>query len=1052
MLRRCVTLLLALGFAFSIAAQTSSPAAKPDTSQEALVYEKIRNLVRFENDGTGIRDTTAVIRVQSQAGVEEMGQLIFGYSSATEELQIDYVRVRKPDGKTVETSPGSAQDFAPDILKEAPMYSDYRQRHVSVVSLQAGDVLEYHTVTKVKPLASNEFWYEHVFPTHAAVIDESLEIDIPKTRVVKLKSPDHKYEVREEGDRRVSTWIIKDFTPDRKAEREEEGDEYPGPDVQLSTFADWEAIAHWYAGLQGERVTSGDGVRRKAAELTKGAITPAEKTRRLYDYVARNIRYVSLSFGVGRLQPHAASEVLENGYGDCKDKHTLLQSLLRAEGIQSYPVLIGSSRKLDPDVPSPAQFDHVITAVQFDKSSDFTWLDSTAEVAPYGLIMYQLRNKQALLASSDNKAGLRRTVADAPIKNLLAMNIDGKYTEPGAMDAKIEITAQGDSDLPVRMAFRRVPGAQWLPVLRYLSAVWGLAGDVTDVHIDSLEDTGKPFHVTYHFHKDGYFTVPSSGASFAVLPPLGRARMVAPGKKNRSEPIDVGPVEERAYRAHIQVPANYTIHVPSDVRMTRDFGEYSSSYVLGKGTLTAERRMLVKVNELPATRRADFESFRTVTSAAAEQGLWCSITPASASAVASEARAASTPREMRTAGGAALQRQDFKAAVDLLKRSADQDPKQKDLWDDLGRAYAGLNQLDDAIAAFRKQIEIDPYHAHANGDLAAELQQQGKLEDAVAAYRKQVEITPSDQLPHKNLGLLLAQMKRDDEARAELETAASIPPDDAQIKLALAQVYARSGNKEKSEALMKAVTGSGAADSGSDIFASALKDNMDPNEALHDARETLDDIGDHFDSGEYDRLGPSAYSAMNLVALGWARIGWAKFLQGDLLEAMQYMNSAWMLTQSGTIGNRLARVLEKENQRDKARHMFAMAVAAGGPEAQASREQLTRLAASPDDAVKEIAGAAAELLQERTVKLSGMPSVKGSARFALVFEASNQPSRAEYLDGDAALQGVGDKLRSQTFPVRFPDVSSVKIIRRAKVTCDGTGCSAVLLPVESLQP
>jgi len=136
----------------------------------------------------------------------------------------------------------------------------------------------------------------------------------------------------------------------------------------------------------------------------------------------------------------------------------------------------------------------------------------------------------------------------------------------------------------------------------------------------------------------------------------------------------------------------------------------------------------------------------------------------------------------------------------------------------------------------------------------------------------------------------------------------------------------------------------------------------------------------------------------------------------------------------------------------KARHMFAMAVAAGGPEAQASREQLTRLAASPDDAVKEIAGAAAELLQERTVKLSGMPSVKGSARFALVFEASNQPSRAEYLDGDAALQGVGDKLRSQTFPVRFPDVSSVKIIRRAKVTCDGTGCSAVLLPVESLQP
>ncbi len=124
--------------------------------------------------------------------------------------------------------------------------------------------------------------------------------------------------------------------------------------------------------------------------------------------MARNIRYVSLSFGVGRLQPHTASEVLQNGFGDCKDKHTLLQALLRTQGIFSYPVLINSSAKLDPDVPSPAQFDHEITAVRLgkDKDQDLTWLDTTTEVAPYGLILYQLRNKQALIASDDSNAWL----------------------------------------------------------------------------------------------------------------------------------------------------------------------------------------------------------------------------------------------------------------------------------------------------------------------------------------------------------------------------------------------------------------------------------------------------------------------------------------------------------------------------------------------------------------------------------------------------------------------------------------------------------------------
>ncbi len=1041
-----------LAAAATFAAPQPQP-SHPDTSQEAVVFEKLQDLVRFENDGSGIRENTTAVRAQSQAGVQELGQLILGYSSLTETLQVDYVRVRKADGKVVETSLVDAQDFAPEVLQQAPMYSDYRQKHISVANLQTGDVLEYRTVTRIKPLAANEFWYEHRFPRFAAVMDGTLEIDIPKSREIKIKiQPEHKADLTETGNRRLYRWTIKDFVPDRKREREEDFAFDDTPDVQLSTFADWQQVAHWYAGLQGERGTLSDGVRSKAEELTRGATTASEKSRRLYDYVARNIRYVSLSFGVGRLRPHAASEVLQNGYGDCKDKHTLLQALLQAEGIKSYPVLIGSSHKLDPDVPSPAQFDHLITAVKFDKDGDFTWLDSTAEIAPYGLIMYQLRNKEALLASDDATAGLHRTVADSPMKNVLSINIDGKYTETGAMDATVELTAQGDSDLPVRRAFRDVPQARWQNVLEYLSSrAWGLNGDVSDVRIPALEDTTKPFRLTFHFHRDGYFLVPSAGANFSALPLLRQAHAKPADKKNPSEPVDVGPAGEQIVRVRIQVPSNYTIHVPTDTRMSRDYGEYSSTYNLTKTTLQAERHMVLKVNELPATRRADFESFRSVTSANAEQGLWASITPASASATVTEAKSASTPREMRTAGAAALQRKDFHTAIDLLKRSSDQDSSQKDIWDDLGRAYAGLNQHDDAVAAFRKQIELDPYHAHANGDLAAELQILGKRDEAVEAYRKQAGITPSDQLTHKNLGMLLSEMKRDGEARTELELAASIPPDDPQIKLALAQIYARTGESEKSEALTKSVLGTTSQIAGTDIFAPALTDGINPEEVIHDARGTLDDIGDQFDSGQYDRLGPASFTAMNLVALAWARIGWAKSIEGDLLEAIQFLNSSWMLSDSGTVANRLARVLEKENQKEKARHMYALAVAAGGPETDLSRQQVTRLAANPQAASQEIAEAESEFVKMRTVKLPGT-SPKGTAHFGLVFDASSKPNRVEYLDGDSAVQGVSDKLRTFDYPVKFPDASSIKIIRRATVSCDGGVCSALLLPLEAIKP
>ena len=996
----------------------------------------------------------AVIRVQNQAGVQQFGQLIFGYSSATEHLDLDYVRVRKPDGRIVDTPAATAQDFAPEILRDAPMYSDYRQRHVSVVDLHPGDALEYHTIVHVTTaLAPDQFWYEHTFPRNTAVGEDRLEIDVPKSRDVKLKSPDKKYEIRETADRRVYTWVVRDVAPDRKHEREEDDFDLSDqqPDVQLSTFADWMQVAHWYAKLQGDRVVVDDHVQQKALELTRGATTPLEKAHRLYDYVASNVRYVSLSFGVGRLQPHAASEVLQNGFGDCKDKHTLLEALLRAAGIASYPVLISSYRKIDPDIPSPAQFDHEITAARVGKGEELTWLDTTSEVAPYGLIMYQLRNKQALLASDDTYAGLRKTTADAPLRNLVAIKIDGKFSETGVLDATFELTAQGDSDLPIRMALRRAPPAAWQRVLEVFSAVWGYAdGDIAEVHVDSLENTRKPLHLTYHFHKENFFRVPTSGANFRVLPPIQLSGLSRTNPRKGPQPLDVGPSVEETYRAHIQFPATYSVTTPDSVRMARDYGEYSSSYTLNKNVLDAERHLVLKVNELPPARRADYDSFRNLSSSDVQQFLNCSIAEASAAALASASRINGTAEELHKAGTAALNRKDFASAADLLKRSLDQDASQKDAWEDLGLAYAALHRHDDAVNAFRKQIEADAFHARANGDLAAELQEQSKFDEAVAAYRKQLEITPGDKSALKNLGLLLVQTHHEAEALTELETAASLPPDDPEVKIALARLYAKNGNTAKAEALMKSVTGVSDMTSGPDLYSASLRDNIDASQTEREARQTLDSIGEQFDDGEFDRLGSSAFSAMNLVALAWARLGWAKFLQGETLEAMQFLNSSWMLSQSGTVGNRLARLLEKEGQRDRARHAYALAAAAGGAEVQASRQSVARLATAAAAADQEIAQAAVELHTARTVLVPVLAQGAASANFALVFDSSTKPERADFLDGDDTLRTAGPQLQRKDYPVKFPDVSSVKLVRRARLSCADSKCSVELLAPESM--
>lgn len=187
----------------SNAQETKSSDAKQDYSQEGYVIEKMRTSYRFENDGTGRRELFARIKVQSEAGVQQWGQVVVGYNSANEKIEIPSVRVLKEDGSVVTAPEDSVQDLSAPVEREAPVYTDYRQKHITVPGLRPGEVLEYDIVTTVHtPLAANNFWMEHEFQKRGIVLDEQLEISIPKDRAVKLKTkPGNDAKVAEENGR-----------------------------------------------------------------------------------------------------------------------------------------------------------------------------------------------------------------------------------------------------------------------------------------------------------------------------------------------------------------------------------------------------------------------------------------------------------------------------------------------------------------------------------------------------------------------------------------------------------------------------------------------------------------------------------------------------------------------------------------------------------------------------------------------------------------------------------------------------------------------------------
>ena len=186
----------------------AEPTVVLDHSQEAYVVEKLHTSYRFENDGTGRREFYVKIKVQSEAGVEQWGQVVVGYNSANERVEIPFVRVLKLDGSTVTAPQDSIQDLSIPLERDAPVYTDYRQKHITVPGLRPGEELEYDFVTITQtPLAPGQFWMEHDFAKSGTVLDEQLVLDVPKDRTIKLKTkPGNDPKIADENGRRVYTW------------------------------------------------------------------------------------------------------------------------------------------------------------------------------------------------------------------------------------------------------------------------------------------------------------------------------------------------------------------------------------------------------------------------------------------------------------------------------------------------------------------------------------------------------------------------------------------------------------------------------------------------------------------------------------------------------------------------------------------------------------------------------------------------------------------------------------------------------------------------------
>ena len=1019
-----------------------------DYSQESFVIEQLHSRYRFEADGTGRKEVTARIRVQSEAGVQQWGQIQVGYNSANERVEIPYVRVLKQDGSVVKAGDDAVQDLSAPIEREAPVYTDYRQKHITVPGLRPGEVLEYDLVTVVHtPLAAGQFWTEYEFDKNNIVLDETVDVDVPAGSPLKVKNKagmDPK--ISEQDGRRLYHWSSSHLereddekAKDKEKKKKKRHPDDDRPDLQLTTFANWEQIGRWYAALEKDRRIPSPEVRTKAEELTRGLATDLGKTEALYDYVAKNFRYVSLSLGLGRYQPHAAADVLHNQYGDCKDKHTLLASLLEAEGLHASSVLINSSRKLDPDLPSPSQFDHVITMLPLGKQE--VWMDTTSEVAPFRLLAFMLRNKQALVIppadlSSAAAPHLEETPADTPVPDSEIAEIEGKINDIGKLEAHVHYEFRGDEELMLRTIFRRVPKANWQRVVENVNA--SLGGDISNLQVSDPAATRFPFIMAYDASKVNFLDW--SKKKTEIVLPLVQFSLPEVDDDDTSadaEPLKLGPKAEYSYTIRLELPAKYTAHAPLAFALKRDYAEYEATYKVEGGVFTAGRKLTVRQDELPAARSADYESFRRAVGADLAQQLSIESAVAGVPVPPADMKA----DDLVDSGRAAMESGNLPVAIALLKRATEVDPKNKYAWNNLGLAYFQMRENEQAIAAFQKQIEVNPYDEYAWNNLGRVYWNDRKYDDAVNAFNKQLENYPLDKFAHANLGVMYSEWHKYDQAVVELGKAASLTPDSAELQVSLGDAYLNLGQDDKALATFDHAVELSATPLVWNNIAYQLslkKSHLD--RAQQYAESAVSATAAALRNISLDRLKQDELPLVSSLIAYWDTLGWVHFANGDLDRAEKYVAAAWELGHHGEVGDHLAQIYEKRGDKDRALRTYALSMSGLRPIPE-TRGRLASLAGGDANADAAVARYKPELQHLSTIDL-GKATQTGNADFFILLSrgagSAANVSAVKFVSGDEKLESFIEALRSADYHLTFPDDTPVKILRRGTLSCSVT--------------
>ncbi len=395
-------------------------------------------------------------------------------------------------------------------------------------------------------------------------------------------------------------------------------------------FRTWTDVSEWLSELSDPQAEADAAIIAKARELTRGASSEFERLEAIARY-AQSIRYVSIQTGLlrgGGYTPHPAADVFANSYGDCKDKATLLRAMLKAVGVESWPLVIyaGDRDYVQPDWPSPHPFNHVILAIQVSDQIQFDAVvehprlgrlllfDPTDEYTPLGWLPIAEQGSNALLVAGPEGMMLR-TPPPNSASNRTEMTLEVRLSDTGDAEVIVDRRYWGEAAVRNQQASEIASSSDYEKGIEQWIGSSVSAAIVKS--IERLELGPAEFQLRIGFSAPRYARQVQPDL-MTFRPVMLESWSLPPYQEvTRKLPVVVE-VGSYAHQVEVQLPDGFHVEdLPADVELVSPFGSWNASGSVSDGTLVLRSHLELRSVTLPPERYDEIREFFSSVAASA---------------------------------------------------------------------------------------------------------------------------------------------------------------------------------------------------------------------------------------------------------------------------------------------------------------------------------------------------------------------------------------------------------------------------------------------------